>query len=334
MTTEIQAEANRRNALQSTGPRTSEGIEAARFNALRHGLRSLQTIIPGEDPELWEAHRAGVVEDLKPVGAVELALAEQIAAKLWRLGRVVRHEADLIASDQCRDEVLRAHEIAVPKSSFSSFSGTLSRDKIPNARDLREAQAALTNREEKLKSWEVAYSVLEALEGFKDSDTFSKEEWPIYEALKEDLELPRERADGLFKTEDENFAVHHARTLLGFRGDIKQVTEGMLTYWRDEKIPELRAKVKKAQGVVKRIRRRYEAALERVRMSRGLPNDGTLNKIQRYEAHLERGLHKALERLQTLQEARGIQSSPGVPEMASFGSLAIEGSGAGASASN
>ena len=66
MTTEIQAEANRRNALQSTGPKTGEGVEAARFNALRHGLRALQTVVPGEAPEEWEAHRNGVVEELMP----------------------------------------------------------------------------------------------------------------------------------------------------------------------------------------------------------------------------------------------------------------------------
>ena len=63
MTTEIQAEANRRNALQSTGPKTGEGIVATRFNAVRHGLRALQTVVPGEDPEEWEAHRAAIVED-------------------------------------------------------------------------------------------------------------------------------------------------------------------------------------------------------------------------------------------------------------------------------
>ena len=68
MTTEIQAAANRRNALQSTGPKTEQGIEAVRFNALRHGLRSLQAVVPGEAPEEWESHRAAVVEDLKPEG--------------------------------------------------------------------------------------------------------------------------------------------------------------------------------------------------------------------------------------------------------------------------
>ena len=43
-----------RNALQSTGPKTGEGIEAARFNALRQGLRALQTVVPGEAPEEWD----------------------------------------------------------------------------------------------------------------------------------------------------------------------------------------------------------------------------------------------------------------------------------------
>ena len=43
MISEKQAEANRRNALQSTGPKSAEGIEAARFNALRH-LKGWKTV--------------------------------------------------------------------------------------------------------------------------------------------------------------------------------------------------------------------------------------------------------------------------------------------------
>ena len=39
-----QIEANRRNALKSTGPTTQEGKERSRCNALRHGL-SAETII-------------------------------------------------------------------------------------------------------------------------------------------------------------------------------------------------------------------------------------------------------------------------------------------------
>ena len=59
---------------------------------------------PGEDPGVGGPSRR-VVDDPKPGGAVELALAEQIAVKLWRLGQVVRHEADLVAIGQDPDEL-------------------------------------------------------------------------------------------------------------------------------------------------------------------------------------------------------------------------------------
>jgi hypothetical protein len=98
--TDKQLEANHQNALRSTGPKTMEGVEAVKFNALRHGLRSVQSVVPGENLDAWEAHRAGIVADLRPLGAVELALAEQVAMKLWRLGRVVCFEADVIGNAQ------------------------------------------------------------------------------------------------------------------------------------------------------------------------------------------------------------------------------------------
>jgi hypothetical protein len=190
MPSERQQEANRRNALQSTGPRTGEGIKAARFNALRHGLRSLQTVVPGEALEEWESHRAAVVEDLKPDGAVELALAEQIAVKLWRLGRVVRHEADLIAIGQAKEELLRVHDKRFG-SSFSWVSEFIERVDVPNLKDVNAARSALKAKEEKVQKWETALKVLETLHEFKDSDVFDKDEWALYDALEEDLELAR-----------------------------------------------------------------------------------------------------------------------------------------------
>ena len=51
MTSEKQAQANRRNALKSTGPKTPEGKAAVRLNANKHGLRSREVLLPGEDEE-------------------------------------------------------------------------------------------------------------------------------------------------------------------------------------------------------------------------------------------------------------------------------------------
>src|SRR5262249_53366643 len=156
-----------------------------------------------------------------------------------------------------------------------------------NSRDVKEARGEVKAKEDKLKKREAAYMVLEALEGFKGTDLFSQDEWPIYDALKEDLGLTQKQTDGLFKTEEEDVAVHHVRSMLKFKETVEDVTKGMLAYWRDYKIPELREKVKKAEKVFKQVSRRYEAALERLRLSRGLPDAAALEKIQRYEGHLE-----------------------------------------------
>ena len=51
MTSDKQARANRQNALKSTGPKTPEGKDAVRLNALKHGLRSEEILLPGEDEE-------------------------------------------------------------------------------------------------------------------------------------------------------------------------------------------------------------------------------------------------------------------------------------------
>ena len=51
MTSEKQIQANRRNAHKSTGPKTPEGKAAVRLNSNKHGLRSQEVLLPGEDEE-------------------------------------------------------------------------------------------------------------------------------------------------------------------------------------------------------------------------------------------------------------------------------------------
>jgi hypothetical protein len=63
MTPFRQIEASRRNALRSTGPKTEEGKQKSRRNALRHGLTA-ETAIEGlEDSEDYRAFEAAVVAD-------------------------------------------------------------------------------------------------------------------------------------------------------------------------------------------------------------------------------------------------------------------------------
>ena len=98
MATEAQIEANRANAQKSTGPRTPAGKEKASQNALKHGLLARQVVVPGEDLEEFELHRAEMLEELAPAGPLESLLAERIVGLSWRLLRAERLQTAAVGS--------------------------------------------------------------------------------------------------------------------------------------------------------------------------------------------------------------------------------------------
>jgi len=104
MTSTAQIEANRRNAQESTGPRTPEGKAASRLNALRHGLAAKQVIVLGEKAEDFEAFHAEMHAALDPADALEEQLAERIVLCAWRLRRACRAEAGVVAEGARRFE--------------------------------------------------------------------------------------------------------------------------------------------------------------------------------------------------------------------------------------
>jgi hypothetical protein len=79
--------ANRQNTQKSTGPKTPEGKEAVRFNALTWSLRARSLILPTEDSmdyqQLWNSLEA----DLQPQAHCEWQYMEQMAASQWLLTR-------------------------------------------------------------------------------------------------------------------------------------------------------------------------------------------------------------------------------------------------------
>lgn len=105
MTSPKKAEANRRNALKSTGPKTPEGKARASKNNLRHGVLVAGPVIREmERTEEWDAHVSGVRSSLEPVGYLEEVLVDRAALLLWRMGRVARFERDSITAGVARVE--------------------------------------------------------------------------------------------------------------------------------------------------------------------------------------------------------------------------------------
>ena len=116
MTSDKQAQANRRNALKSTGPKTPEGKAAVRHNATKHGLLSQEVLLPGEDAAALEELGERLRAELQPVGELEGLLVDRIIAAHWRLRRLGRVEAGIFAwelygelAERARQEA-RAHE--------------------------------------------------------------------------------------------------------------------------------------------------------------------------------------------------------------------------------
>src|SRR6476646_11034147 len=93
-----QIEANRLNALKSTGPRTEEGKRRSRCNAIRHGLTAETVIVGLEDREDYESFEATIIGDYDPTTAVERELVLRLASVLWRLRRATGIETALFQS--------------------------------------------------------------------------------------------------------------------------------------------------------------------------------------------------------------------------------------------
>ena len=109
MTSFRQTEANRGNALRSTGPKTENGKRRSRRNAVRHGLTAETVVVALEDLEDYQAFEANIIADYEARTAVERELVLRLASLLWRIRRATATETDLL---QIQAEILsdRPHE--------------------------------------------------------------------------------------------------------------------------------------------------------------------------------------------------------------------------------
>jgi hypothetical protein len=103
MTSFRQIEANRRNALRSTGPTTEDGKRRSQ-NAVRHGLCAETVIEIVEDTDDYSGFEAAVIADYDAQTAVERELVLRLASLLWRLRRTTAIETDLL---RIQAEILR-----------------------------------------------------------------------------------------------------------------------------------------------------------------------------------------------------------------------------------
>ena len=94
-------EANRRNAQQSTGPKTAEGKANSAKNAVKHGIFVKQILQGADGEEVAEIEL--LVQEIRdyyqPIGKVEEMLVEKIVVENVRYARILGFERQEFSRD-------------------------------------------------------------------------------------------------------------------------------------------------------------------------------------------------------------------------------------------
>ena len=80
------------NTKPKGGPKTEEGKEISKMNALKHGLLGKAVLITGEDAEQLLAITKRIRFEMKPETEIERILVDRIISNVWRLKRALAME--------------------------------------------------------------------------------------------------------------------------------------------------------------------------------------------------------------------------------------------------
>jgi hypothetical protein len=284
--------------VSKVGPVTEEGKEIVRWNATRHGIRSPAPVVPGvEKAEDWEKHRDGVLESVQPEGHLELVLAERVALLSWRLHRVTRYETESIAlfQEKAEDDLARERRFDSgpdhPEAVRSNAKSAREEHKLLKRFAKMEDNKPLSALDADSVIWDAMECADKVAEGEVDP-----------EELLESVSVP---------------GLPNSNAWEGYEGWtaglVHAVIEAVARATDEGPEELLEAATRSARFKVERTKleaEKVEQDLKNMARERLLPDEKTLEKVARYEAHLSRGLYKALHELEALQVRRTGGAAP------------------------
>jgi hypothetical protein len=301
---ERKLEANQRNALLSTGPKTARGKRNAARNAIKHGLLAREVVITAGDGEeslkdfqdllgnLWEYYQ--------PVGTLEKMLVERIGTCWLRLARVTRAETGEIRKQL--DNLGMYREF---RNLYSDYDSPLAK-LCPG--DLAKLIALLEQARDQMQH---AGNISPELRS-QISDAFRHRRSSFAEAI--NPAPPRE------PRKTRNLAdLIKLRPVPGESGKIDSPAESgksdspqPVKDIPDEEADRKRATLLKRidnnledlRVMLQRSTKRYKLEAESEARSLSLPPADVADKIMRYEAHLDRQLQRTMDQLERLQRQR------------------------------
>ena len=246
---------------------TSGSYEAVRFNAMKHGILSKLAVLAHEDHAEFDDLLAALIDEHRPAGMTERHLIEELATIIWRKRRVLLAEGARI------NEGLKS-AVNSPKSVMPS-AAPFQRGLTGENADLRELLDATS--EEMVERQRVAAIDLAATQ--KAAAILRKGGQNAYaKARRALIQESRDWWDQHVEEEER-----------------PATAEGLAEFIRDSLEPICYRMVKEAQ---------FTPAIKAQTLGEGLQAH-RLEKLNRYETHLDRKFERTLAMLLKLKDLRG-----------------------------
>ena len=257
--------------LRSIGTKVGNGTELTRLNALKHGILSRYVVLPWEDPGEYAGLVAALASEHEPQGPTEEHLVEELAGILWRKRRLRQAEG-------------AAHSQGL-RSAIEPFGHT--------------AEAAVAHLSAKIEGNQVAEAVRS-----------TEAETDVFLADIEEDEAQSRRALEFAENGDPDA---YDEALSALRKDTRDWWLNTLADEEDEDSPKLIADEKSLSRFIRDQvlpwfdARRRELALRPVIRKQALGESldpSRLERLARYEVHLDRKLERMLTMLIRLKDLR------------------------------
>ena len=316
---ERRIQANRRNALRSTGPKTERGKRTVARNAIKHGILAREVVITAgdgkESSEEFQALIEQLWEEYEPVGVVEELLVKRIAACWWRTARVLRAENGEIR--------MRLDTLAMDRAQRNSDKGN--RDLAYS--DIHILFSAENQADQPVLTKDGASAAREALRDLHKNHPGLERMTALLQKAKSEIARDgyisqniRHEIFYAFRGWDYSFAL-----FCGLSGPLeaKKADEPSEKVADEQAVGEQTKRKKTAliaasiddylemiSELKQNVTIREDLARDAEARSFSLPTAEATDKLLRYETHLDKQLDRAMDQLERLQRRRQGENVP------------------------
>ncbi len=282
MTSEKQIAANRENG-QKGGVKTSSGKSVSKRNAMKHGILSEEIVIDrgrcSENVKQYEEIRANMFEEFQPVGELENMLVDDLCATSWRRRRVVRAERALIEYAIITARMRREMDYAQKPIKYDHFPDP--EEDVP-----------------RLEKYKVSLIYVELIRDVQQIIHFIEHGFiPLPKILKDRIDANFGVTHQLSPHREELLACNEAIETKDYHGKDKEFYEKQILAAAKELLAFV---IEKGENFAMREDVLFMAEED----THVLLNEGDVQRIQRYEAHLHRLFMQTLHELQRVQSVR------------------------------